>query len=89
MDHARDFSLHFPGWSKGAPELDVDDAALVVMSKGEDIPTTGFPASSPRPLYYEICIAVGPPSDAIVHQYGWTRFDTVRPSLDGPLVAVP
>jgi hypothetical protein len=89
MGQARDFSRHFPGWSAGAPELEVDDPALVVMSQGEDISTTGFAPSSPRPLFYEMCIAVGPPSDAIVHQYGWTRFDAVRPSLNGPLVPLP
>jgi len=89
MDHARDFSQHFPGWSEGAPELDADDPGLVVMSQGEDIPTTGFARPSPRPLFYEMCIAVGAPDDAIVHQYGWTRFDAVRPSLDGPLVVLP
>jgi hypothetical protein len=71
MLRAADFPKHFPGWSEGAPELEVDDPALAVLSRGEMILTTGM-GSNDR-LDCELCIAVRPPGAAIVHHYGWTR----------------
>lgn len=83
MAEARDFSLHFPGWSEGADELLVPDPALVIISHG-------YPAArGGGQSVYEICIAVGPPSDALIHHYGLTRFDAVVPNLGGPPVPMP
>lgn len=90
MRHARWFPRYFPGWYDGAPELEVDDPALVVLSKPVDYPHMGIPqlggptedptAPSPTPeLLYMMCIAVGPPDGAIVHLYGPTRFETIVP----------
>lgn len=81
MAHARDFPQHFPGWSEGADELLVDDPALVIFSNG-------LPAAGSGQVY-DMCIAVGPPADALIHHYGLTRFDAVRPELGGPLVPMP
>jgi hypothetical protein len=83
MAETRDFSLHFPGWSEGAQELLVAEPALVVLGNGHHSARGG------GDLYYDMCIAVGPPGDAIIHRYGPTRFDAVRPVLDGPQVAMP
>jgi hypothetical protein len=83
MAEARDFPQHFPGWSKGADELLVPEPALVMISNGY---TTGFGGDE---LAYDMCIAIGPPSDARIHHYGPTRFDAVRPDLGGPLVPMP
>lgn len=90
MVQASDFTEHFPGWSKGAEELLVPDPALVVISTGSEF-RGGNPMASPEPpaLIYEICIAVGPSSGAIVHHYGPTRFDTVVPVIGGPAVPMP
>lgn len=82
MARARDFTEHFPGWSQGADELLVDDPALVIIGNGQ-------PATRGNELVYDMCIAIGPPSDAQVHHYGYTRFDAVRPDLGGPLVPMP
>jgi hypothetical protein len=86
MRHASDVSRYFPGWSEGIPELEVDDPALVVLSRGEMFVMPGM--GSDRPLVYELCIAVGPPGSALVHHYS-TRFDALRTTLNGPLVPVP
>jgi hypothetical protein len=83
MARARDFTSHFPGWSEGAQELEVDDPALVIIGPGQP---SGFPNEG---SLYEMCIAIGPPIDAIVHHYGYTRFDGVRPDLGGPIVPMP
>jgi hypothetical protein len=92
MRRARDVSRYFPGWAFDSPELAVDDPALVVISQGTVAPG-GFRApstSEPEALLaYELCIAVGPAGNATVHHYGWTRFDAVRTTLDGPLIPMP
>jgi len=83
MTHARWFPLHFPGWWGGAEELEVDDPALVVIS-GERpgqryVPQpSGLPKdlSTPHPVI-DLCIAVGPPGDAIVRRYGPTWFERI------------
>jgi hypothetical protein len=82
MERARDFSEHFPGWSKGADELLTDQPALVVLSTGYKSPV------SPQ-LLYDMCIAVGSSVDSVVHHYGWTRFDSVRPDLSRPAISLP
>jgi hypothetical protein len=82
MEHASDFTKHFPGWSEGAQELEVPDPALVIIGPP-------LPALAGEGSMYEVCIAVGAPSDAIVHRYGYTRFDGVRPDLGGPIVPMP
>ena len=87
MAHAQWFPLHFPGWSRGAPELEVDDPALVVVGREQHWPTTGGPPPPGRTidpdanLGYQMCIAVGTPSDASVHDYGVTHFDRIVPIL--------
>jgi hypothetical protein len=92
MTYAQWFPLYFPGWSRGAPELEVDDPALVVIGREGPGPATlgGRPTGSFDPadrLAYQMCIAVGPPSDATVHDYGWTHFDRVVPVLSAADVA--
>jgi hypothetical protein len=82
MDRARDFSQHFPGWAKGADELLTDQPALVVLS-------TGYKSAVSAQLLYDMCIAVGSSVDSIVHHYGATRFDAVRPDLSRPAIALP
>ena len=90
MDHASDFTQHFPGWSSGAQELEVDAPALVVISTGQEVRGGNPAAASQAPeLAYEMCIAVGSPSDALIHHYGPTRFDAVVPVLGGPAVPMP
>ena len=83
MAKAQDFSEHFPGWTEGAEELQVPDPALVLIGNGHP---SGFGGDQ---LGYNMCIAIGPPSDARIHHYGPTRFDAVRPDLGGPLVPMP
>lgn len=83
MARARDFQLHFPGWSEGVQELEVDDPALVIIGPGVH---RGFGGDE---LSYDMCIAVGPPSEAILHRYAGIRFDAVRPELGGPPVPMP
>jgi hypothetical protein len=83
MAHASDFTVHFPGWSKGADELLVADPALVIIGSGAPFPGSG------GKLFYDMCIAVGPPEDALIHHYGPARFDAVRPDLGAPLVPMP
>ena len=82
MARASDFSRHFPGWTRGAEELEVPDPALVII-------TNGYPAMRGTALAYDMCIAIGPPADARIHHYEGTRFDAVRPELGGPLVPMP
>lgn len=82
MAEARDFPRHFPGWSEGADELLVTEPALVIISNGYSVPRG-------NELGYDMCIAVGPPSDALIHRYGPTRNDAVRPDLADPLVPMP
>ncbi|TAL12661.1 MAG: hypothetical protein EPO00_01595 [Chloroflexota bacterium] len=90
MRHARWFPRYFPGWTDGQPELEVDDPALVVLSKpnayaGMGVPRAGTPSDdptgpSPTPeLLYMMCIAVGAPDGAIVHVYGPIRFESIVP----------
>jgi hypothetical protein len=81
MAEARDFTKHFPGWSEGADELLVPDPALVIIGPGH--------AGRGGELAYDMCIAVGPPTDALIHRYGPTRFDFVLPDLNGPVVPMP
>jgi hypothetical protein len=94
MTHAEWFPLYFPGWWKGAPELEVADPALVVIGP----PFTGgilggVPGSDPsspaptRPPSFLMCIAVGPPEAAVLHQYGPTWFDRIVPVLSDADVA--
>ena len=93
MTHARWFPRYFPGWSDGAPELEVDDPALVVLESPQPgrrytVPkilesgATEGPESTPTPTF-RMCIAVGPPGDAIVHQYGPTWFEKIVPVVPG------
>jgi hypothetical protein len=82
MAEARDFTRHFPGWSEGADELLLPDPALVMISDG-------YGGTRGEGLVYDMCIAIGPPADALIHHYGATRFDAVRPDLGGPLVPMP
>jgi hypothetical protein len=83
MARARDFPEHFPGWSAGADELLVDEPALVMIGNARQVPRGS------GELFYDMCIAVGAPTDALLHRYGPTRFDSVRPVLGGPLVPMP
>ena len=80
--HAREFAAHFDGWTQ-APELLVDDPALVIIGNA-----IGGRAGGDE-LFYDMCIAVGPPDDALVHRYGPTRFEFVRPDLGAPPVPMP
>jgi hypothetical protein len=95
MTHAMWFPLHFPGWTLGAPELEVDDPALVVI--GAEQPghvTLGNPRASgdpepnasPTPTFH-MCIAVGPPGAAVIHDYGVTWFDRIVPVLSDADIA--
>jgi hypothetical protein len=93
MTHAAWFPLYFPGWSRGAPELEVDDPALVVI--GPEMPGRNFvpranddptPATTPSPTF-RMCIAVGTPDDATLHDYGYTWFDRIVPVLSAEDVA--
>ena len=81
MAEARDFSKHFPGWTRGADELLVSDPALVMIGPGRH--------GRGGELAYDMCISVGPPDDAVLHRYGPTRFDVVIPDLNGPIVPMP
>ena len=91
MTHARWFPLYFPGWWKGAQELEVDDPALVAL--GPEVPrgiSAGAPGTSRSDedrLGYQMCIAVGSPGDARIHEYGWTRFDRIVPVLSANDIA--
>lgn len=82
MTQARWFPLYFPGWGLGAPELEVDDPALVVIETPREVMAAFAPGSSPtQSKYYQVCIAVGPPGASIVHLYGPTSFDRIVPVL--------
>lgn len=87
MVKSRYFPLYFPGWWQGAPELEVDDPALVVIGREQVWPITG---AAPGPgqtfdpnagLGYQMCIAVGTPASFIAHNYGVTRFNRLVPVL--------
>ena len=87
MAHASWFPLYFPGWSRGAPELEVQDPALVVigpqlpgMNRVPRIEGDPTPATTPSPMF-RMCIAVGTPNDATLHDYGYTWFDRIVPML--------
>ena len=94
MIHAEWFPLYFPGWSRGAPELEVADPALVVIGPPVNLPGVGAaprpdtsgPAPT-RPPSVSLCIAVGPPGAATLHQYGPTWFDRIVPVLSDADVA--
>jgi hypothetical protein len=87
MAHAQWFPLHFPGWWKGAPELELDDPALVVIGREQHWPRVAGPPPPGQTyppdsdLGSEMCIAVGPASGFIVHGYGVTHFDRIVPVL--------
>jgi hypothetical protein len=85
MTKASYFPLHFPGWWKGAPELEVDDPALVVIEPEHDVAGFGGPAGESldpdADRGYVVCIAVGTPEGFVVHRYGPTRFDRIVPAL--------
>ena len=92
MTHAEWVPLYFPGWWKGAPELEVDDPALVVLESQRQWGVAGAPAAeptgggSPGPIptqspSFRMCIAVGPPDNFVMHQYGPTWFDLIVPVL--------
>jgi hypothetical protein len=87
MVQGRFFPLYFPGWWQGAPELEVDDPALVVIGREQVWPITGAapgPGQTVDPnagLGYQMCIAVGTPASFIVHNYGVTHFDRIVPVL--------
>ncbi len=93
MTHASWFPLYFPGWSRGAPELEVDDPALVVIGpqmpgmnavpRANDDPS---PATTPSPMF-RMCIAVGASGNATVHDYGYTWFDRIVPVLSADDIA--
>lgn len=94
MTHARWFPVHFPGWWKGAPELEVDDPALVVLER----PRPGLrrvpgpsadgsaPVATPTPMF-GMCIAVGRAGSATIHTYGQTWFERIVPVLSDADVA--
>lgn len=93
MTHARWFPLHFPGWWKGAPELEVDDPALVVLERPRPgvrhVPGPsggGASAATPTPTF-GMCIAVGPPGSATIHTYGQTWFERIVPVLSDADIA--
>jgi hypothetical protein len=93
MTHAQWFPLYFPGWWKGAPELEVDDPALVVIGRSmpgmNRVPRASGvpePTGTPTPMFF-MCIAVGPPGNAQLHQYGPTWFDRIVPVLSPADVA--
>jgi hypothetical protein len=93
MTHARWFPRYFPGWSEGAPELEIDDPALVVLERPQQWmvfnqaplfgPDTGAGPRPTNPPLYRMCIAVGPPDNALVHLYGPTWFAEIVPVLPG------
>lgn len=62
MTHARDYQRHFPAMLL-APELDVDDAALVVVYReGFEAVYGGVPGAerpTPRAFHRTVCVAVG------------------------------
>ena len=98
MTHAQWFPLYFPGWWKGAPELEVDDPALVVLESPRQRGFAGAPAAQPtdggsagpvptQSPSFQMCIAVGPPGNAQIHQYGPTWFDRIVPVLSAADVA--
>ena len=80
---SRYFPLYFPGWWQGAPELEVDDPALVVIGREQRWPIMGAapgPGQTVDPnagLGYQMCIAVGTPASFIIHNYGVTHFDRI------------
>jgi hypothetical protein len=87
MTYAEWFPLYFPGWWKGAPELEVTDPALVVIGHemvggflGRPPLDSGSPEPT-RPPAFQMCIAVGPPDAATTYQYGPTWFDRIVPVL--------
>ena len=81
MSRASDVGLHFPGWTQGNDELQVPDPALVIIG-----PPHQWTDDS---AYFDMCIAVGPPDDALLHRYSGVRFDAVRPDLGGPAYPMP
>jgi hypothetical protein len=87
MVQSRYFPLYFTGWWQGAPELEVDDPALVVIGREQIWPITGAapgPGQTIDPnagLGYQMCIAVGTPASFLVHDYGVTHFDRIVPVL--------
>jgi hypothetical protein len=88
MTHARWFPLYFPGWGLGADELEVDEPALVVLGPEAPLPAFGGPVRAlgqtielePR-RGYQMCIAVGAPPDARIHEYSWTPIRKIVPVL--------
>ena len=93
MTHAEWFPLYFPGWWKGAPELEVSDPALVVI--GPSSPGVRYvpvPSGQPEPVTtptptFPMCIAVGPADTATTYQYGPTWFDRIVPVLSDADIA--
>jgi hypothetical protein len=86
MVKSRYFPLYFPGWWQGAPELEVDDPALVVIGREQRSmlvapPPPGQTLDPKARLGYQMCIAVGTPASFIVHDYGVTHFDRIVPML--------
>ncbi|HLQ48117.1 MAG TPA: hypothetical protein VK233_04035 [Candidatus Dormibacteraeota bacterium] len=87
MVKSRYFPLYFPGWWQGAPELEVDDPALVVIGREQRwviLPAPPPPGQTLDPnagVGYQMCIAVGTQATFIVHNYGVTRFDRIVPVL--------
>ena len=83
MVRSRWFPLYFPGWWQGAPELEVDDPALVVIGREQHwpilpaAPASGETLDPNAGLGYQMCIAVGTPGNYIVHDYGITHFDRI------------
>jgi hypothetical protein len=94
MTHAEWFPLYFPGWYRGAPELEVPDPALVVIGPPMNLPllggAPGIHASGPTATphaSFAMCIAIGAPGSASIHQYGPTWFDRIVPVLSDADVA--
>ena len=82
-----------PRLVEGAPELEVDDPALVVVGREQRWPILGAP---PQPgqtvdpdagLGYQMCIAVGTTGSFATHDYGVTRFDRIVPFLSAADIA--
>ena len=94
MRHAEWFPLYFPGWYRGAPELEVPDPALVVIGPPVTLPVLGGaprgegsgPTPTPHPSV-ALCIAVGAPGQATLHQHGPTWFERIVPVLSDADVA--
>ena len=90
MTHAMWVPFYFPGWTVGAPELEVDDPALVVIGEEQPDPDLWQPTrqrGSEAPRLADAGLPHvhrgRPPGAAIIHDYGLTWFDPIVPVLLG------